>query len=146
MLKNYVAVSFPQALVLLLSSQPSVHTKPLFVMLPGLQSYCLTFLAAMLPSVTTQLAKFAALFNALRIPWFSVHLSKPYCQELFNFLSLVELLDLLSSRTVQTYGDTHAHLTQGTRPFKKLTNIKDVKRYLNVATIASDGLLVVKLT
>ena len=39
---------------------------------------------------------------------------------------------------------THAHLTQGTRPSKKLTNIKDVKRYLNVATIASDGLLVVK--
>ena len=28
---------------------------------------------------------------------------------------------------------THAHLTQGTRPSKKLTNIKDVKRYLNVA-------------
>lgn len=39
---------------------------------------------------------------------------------------------------------THAHLTQGTRPSKKLNNIKDVKRYLNVATIASDGLLVVK--
>ena len=30
----------------------------------------------------------------------------------------------------------HAHL--------KLTNIPDVKRYLNVATIARDGLLVVK--
>ena len=39
---------------------------------------------------------------------------------------------------------THAHLTQGTRPSKKLNNIKDVKRYLNIATIASDGLLVVK--
>ena len=39
---------------------------------------------------------------------------------------------------------THAHLVQGTRPSKKLTNIKDVKRYLNVATIAKDGLLVVK--
>ena len=39
---------------------------------------------------------------------------------------------------------THAHLTQGKSPSKKLTNIKDVKRYLNVATIASDGLLVVK--
>ena len=35
------------------------------------------------------------------------------------------------------------HLTQGTRPSKKLTNIKDVKGYLRVATIASDGLLVV---
>jgi hypothetical protein len=39
---------------------------------------------------------------------------------------------------------THAHLTQGTRPSKKLTNIKDVKRNLNVATLASDGLLVMK--
>ena len=37
----------------------------------------------------------------------------------------------------------HAHLKQGTRPSKKLTNIKDVKRYLSVATIAKDGLLVV---
>ena len=39
---------------------------------------------------------------------------------------------------------TRAHLQQGTRPSKKLTNIKDVKRYLNVATIANDGLLVVR--
>ena len=39
---------------------------------------------------------------------------------------------------------THAHLVQGTRPFKKLTNIKDVKRYLQVASIADDGLLVVQ--
>jgi len=36
----------------------------------------------------------------------------------------------------------HAHLAQGTRPSKKLTNIKDVKRYLTVATIAKDGLLI----
>ena len=39
---------------------------------------------------------------------------------------------------------THAHLVQGPRPSKKLTNVKDVKRYLNVATITKDGLLVVK--
>ena len=38
---------------------------------------------------------------------------------------------------------THAHLVQGTWPSKKLTNIKDVKRYLQVASIATDGLLVV---
>ena len=41
---------------------------------------------------------------------------------------------------------THAHLQQGTRPSKKLTNIKDVKRYLNTVTIAKDGLLVVRKT
>ena len=39
---------------------------------------------------------------------------------------------------------THAHLTQGTRPSKKLTNLGDVKRYLHVASISRDGLLVVR--
>ena len=39
---------------------------------------------------------------------------------------------------------THAHLQQGMHPSKKLTNMRDVKRYLNVATIAKDGLLLVK--
>jgi hypothetical protein len=39
---------------------------------------------------------------------------------------------------------THTHLVQGTRPSRKTTNVRDVKRYLNVATVASDGLLVVK--
>ena len=38
----------------------------------------------------------------------------------------------------------HAHLTQGTRPSKKLTNLGDVKRYLHVASISRDGLLVVR--
>ena len=39
---------------------------------------------------------------------------------------------------------THSHLVQGTRPSRKLTNVKDLKRYLQVASVASDGLLVVK--
>ena len=39
---------------------------------------------------------------------------------------------------------THARLKQGTRPSKKTTNIKDVKRYLSVASIARDGMLVVR--
>ena len=37
-----------------------------------------------------------------------------------------------------------AHLTQGTHPSKKETKIKDVKRYINVVSVAKDGLLVVK--
>jgi hypothetical protein len=41
---------------------------------------------------------------------------------------------------------THAHLKQGTRPSKKLTNVKDVKRYLTSLSIAKDGLLVVRKT
>ena len=39
---------------------------------------------------------------------------------------------------------THAHLKQGTRPSKKTTNIKDVKRYLSVESIARDGMLDVR--
>ena len=39
---------------------------------------------------------------------------------------------------------THAHLIQGTRPSKKMTNIKDVKRYLQVASLSKDGLVVVR--
>ncbi len=34
-------------------------------------------------------------------------------------------------------------LKQGTRPSRKITNVRDAKRYLRVATIAKDGLLVV---
>ena len=37
-----------------------------------------------------------------------------------------------------------AQLQQGTRPSKKLTNCRDVKRYLNIAAISRDGLLVVQ--
>jgi len=37
-----------------------------------------------------------------------------------------------------------AHLSQGTRPSKRDTHLKDVKRYLQHASIAKDGLLVVK--
>ena len=38
----------------------------------------------------------------------------------------------------------HAHLKQGTRPSQKTTNFKDIKRYLSVACIARDGMLVVR--
>ena len=37
----------------------------------------------------------------------------------------------------------HDHLKQGTRPSKKLTNVRDVKRYLTCTSIAKDGVLVV---
>ena len=38
---------------------------------------------------------------------------------------------------------SHTHLKQGTYPSKKLTNIKDTKRYLQYCTISKDALLVV---
>ena len=39
---------------------------------------------------------------------------------------------------------TKAHLSQGTRPSRKQTDIRDVKRYLQVASLSKDGLLVVR--
>ena len=41
---------------------------------------------------------------------------------------------------------TRAHLLQGTRPSKKETRIKSVKRYLSRVSLSSDGLLVVAHT
>ena len=38
----------------------------------------------------------------------------------------------------------HAHLKQGTRSSKKITNICDVKRYRSCTSIARDGVLIVK--
>ncbi len=38
----------------------------------------------------------------------------------------------------------HAHLSQGTRPSRKQTKIRDVKRYLQKVVIAKDGLLIVR--
>ena len=38
----------------------------------------------------------------------------------------------------------YSHLTQGTRPSKKDTCIRDVKRYIQIATVARDGLLAVR--
>ena len=41
---------------------------------------------------------------------------------------------------------SHAHLNKAYDHIEKATNINDVKRYLNVASIATDGLLVVPRT
>ena len=37
-----------------------------------------------------------------------------------------------------------AQLKQGTRPSKKITNVKDIKRYLRSCSVARDGLLIVR--
>ena len=39
---------------------------------------------------------------------------------------------------------THSHLTQRTHPYRKLTKVGDIKRYLRVVTVANDGLPVVR--
>ena len=71
------------------------------------------------------------------------HQSKTYSVAMDTSRSPVVLPGWPHSRNVPTY-DAHAHLQQGTRPSKKLTNARVVKRYFNVTTIAKDGLLIVK--
>ena len=44
---------------------------------------------------------------------------------------------LSTQQECQDLRRTHAYLSQGTRPTKKLTNIPDVKRYLRVTTIST---------
>ena len=51
---------------------------------------------------------------------------------------------IAAQRDDQDLRRVYAHLSQGTRPSRKDTNIRNVKRYLQCVTIASDGLLVVK--
>jgi hypothetical protein len=51
---------------------------------------------------------------------------------------------LATQRECSDLRRTHAYLSQGTRPSKKLTKIPDVKRYLKLVSIANDGLLVVR--
>ena len=50
---------------------------------------------------------------------------------------------LLTQRDCPDLRRTQAHLRQGTRPSRKITDVRDVKRYLQVAQITRDGLLVV---
>ena len=77
-----------------------------------------------------------------------------------SLLSTVSLSDLMSGAAVPPFSNrpawlslqsdcselrrTHAHLIQGTRPSRKVTNTKNIKRYFNVATISHDGLIVVR--
>ena len=51
---------------------------------------------------------------------------------------------LSSQQECPTLKKVHAHLTHGTRPQKKSRNIREVKRYLQIASINDRGLLIVK--
>ena len=42
------------------------------------------------------------------------------------------------------YGEHNAHFTQGTHPSKKTKHVKDLQRYLQVATLNERGLLIVR--
>ncbi|KAK6194705.1 hypothetical protein SNE40_000288 [Patella caerulea] len=67
--------------------------------------------------------------------------------DVLNGLAAMPFLSLASWKKSQQeckfLRRTYSHLTQGTRPSKKVTNAKDVKRYLPSATIGRNGVLVV---
>ena len=44
----------------------------------------------------------------------------------------------------QTLRRTSAHLKQGTKPSRKATGIRDVKRYLQTSKVAKDGMIIVE--
>ncbi|XP_044183898.1 uncharacterized protein LOC122964389 [Acropora millepora] len=96
------------------------------------------FLAKMLP------AKCAPLFTVPKSLWFAKPLSRDILHGHARLPFTTRAFWLAIQSECKDLRRTHAHLVQGTRPSKKLTNVRDVKRYLNVATIAKDGLLVVK--
>ena len=70
-----------------------------------------------------------------------------YVKDILNGKAQLPFLNRKARNTIQSecadLRRTHAHLSQGTCPSEKLTDIHDVKQYLNVASIARDGLLVV---
>ena len=97
--------------------------------------------AGMLPPVKMKLAKSALLQSLLKNLLSDTHLPKTYLVVPSNSHSPAWLTTQAECPDLRR---TRVHLQQGTRPSKKLTNLRDVKRYLNVATIAKDGLLVVR--
>ena len=110
-------------------------------MYPDLQSYLLISPAATQLHVRTKPARSAPSQSSPKTP-LSVNASIQYVMsgdERLPFTSRTAWLAIQAE--CADLRRTRAHLQQGTRPSKKLTNIKDVKRYLNVATIAKDGLL-----
>ena len=104
------------------------------------------FQVGTLPNVPSHVAKSAHSPLRLKIPSFVQRLFKTF--ETFHICHLQRDTRGMKFRlSVPTFPRrTHTHLKQGTRSSKKATNINDVKRYPNVASIAKDGLLAVPRT
>ena len=95
-------------------------------------------------NVLSQTAKFALSSMKQKIPSCVRCLSR--ISSITQSLSLLQLAQhgAISKIAARTY-DVFMHTSSKEQdPSKKLTNIKDVKRYLNTASISKDGLLVVK--
>ena len=100
------------------------------------------FQAATLPNVPSHVAKSAHSSLRLKIPSFVQHLFNVF--ETFHIYVIWNLSFMPG--WVSRPSSHPCPPKQGIRPSKKATNINDVKRYLNVASIATDGLLVVPRT
>ena len=61
---------------------------------------------------------------------------------MYAFLLPADLLGWLLSKCPDLT-PTHAHIIRSTSPLKKITNINNIKHYLQVASVADGGLLVV---
>ena len=102
--------------------------------------YHLTLPAETLLTALKTIVKSAPSFTKQRIQLSAVPLLKKTMSS--AYLLLADLHGS-TSRTSAPICHICAHLKQSTQPSKKLTNIRDVKRYLNLASVSKDGLLVV---
>ena len=93
--------------------------------------------------VWTLHARYAPLSPVWRKPPSDRFLSMTSCQDHADFRSQGVGLGLTIQQDCADLRRTKAHLSQGTRPSRKQTKIRDAKRYLQVASIARDGLIVV---
>ena len=130
-------------LVLQHSFPLSVNIKLPSTMLLDLQSFHLSSPATIHPSVFIQLVKFATSCNAWKTLSSAIHQSKKFCQVLWNCCSPVVLLGCQFNLSVLIYTALMLIWLKGLIHPKYLPP-KEKKRYLNVATISSDGLLVMK--
>ena len=136
---NFATASSPQALVSQHSCPLPAVTRSLSTTLPVQPTCPRTLPVTMLLSVMIHIiARSAFSFLKPNILLCALFQSMTYSPAQSPSLSPADLLGYKHSWNVQS------HLKQGTRPSKKLTNIRDVKRYLNGTTLSRDGLLVVR--
>ena len=103
--------------------------------------YLLILLAEMRQNVMSRIVRYALSYHVSNSQSSQTSRWKTSQPALFVFHSRA---GLHGSQHNQSAEMCDAHLEQGTRPSKKLTNVRDVKRYLSSTTLARDGVIVVR--
>ena len=118
-----------------LSNAASVFTSDTSLVL---QIYHQISEAAILVSATARAVRFASSLKRWKTPLYSAMLS--------TVLSRCHSIACLAchSTRVPHLRRTHAQLTHGTRPSKKLTKDGHVKRYIRTVSVANDGVLIIR--